>query len=402
MPPFNFAHAVNVVVRALIPIFGVALLGWSGTKLLVVYFADTLASFYSVGMLASYATTIKSAEYQAWIKGGPTIGKRLRTGIGVALIPLPFILVVGFFFGILPLFVMLDIQQVPWREFLTDRDLYIAVGCQFAGALTLLMNELDWVGTMGNPQQLFQHRVALLAARWGAIVFVGFFLAVIIPLVIYGPLLILIYAAATIVLELAPARALDLLARWPGRAAPVAKSVATSAGARHPMRATPKVASIETKLDQLGREESHVKSDSPTVNSSGRSASSWALLALGVAFAGFGAIGLWGALVVAIDGVPAAARVIEHHKHAGGGRMVSTVAQVEVSVAGGRTFRTEVDDVLGIKALIDGSTENVVCTKLATSEPHCELDSMLDRWLMPLAILGVGLGAIWWWWLRRK
>ena len=145
-----------------------------------------------------------------------------------------------------------------------------------------------------------------------------------------------------------------------------------------------------------------MKSNSPTVNSSGRNASSWALLVLGLALAVLGAIGLWGALVVTLHGVPAAARVIEHHAHAGSSRMASTAAQVEVSVPGGRTFRTEVDDALGIGPWIDGGTVNVVCTKLATDDPRCELDSMLDRWSMPLALVGVGLGAIWWWWLRRK
>ena len=81
MPYFKFAHAVNVIVRALIPIFGVAFLGWSGAKLLAVYFADTLASFYSVASLASYAATTMSTQYQAWMKDGLTPGKG-QGGIG--------------------------------------------------------------------------------------------------------------------------------------------------------------------------------------------------------------------------------------------------------------------------------------------------------------------------------
>ena len=39
---------------------------------------------------------------------------------------------------------MLDQQQVWWGEFLRDRDMWIAVGCQFAGAVTLL-NLLLWI-----------------------------------------------------------------------------------------------------------------------------------------------------------------------------------------------------------------------------------------------------------------
>ena len=230
MSGFNLSHAVNVLVRALIPIFGVAFLGWSGTKLLVVYFADSLASFYGAAMLAFYAVITKSGEYQTRMKNGATVGERLRTWIKVALSPLPFVLVVGFFFGVLPLFVMLDIQAVPWREFLSDRDLYIAVGCQFAGAVTLLMNELDWARTLDDPRHWFQQQVALLGARWGAMVLFGFFLAPIIPRLIYGLLLIVTYAVATVALELAPARVLDLLARWTGRSnIAVTKSAADSA-----------------------------------------------------------------------------------------------------------------------------------------------------------------------------
>jgi len=230
MSGFNLSRAVNALVRALIPILGVAFLGWSGTKLLVVYFADSLASFYAAAMLAFYATITKSAEYQTRMKNGATVGGRLRAGVRVALSPLVFVLVVGCFFGVLPLWAMLDIQRVPWREFLSDQDLYIAVGCQFAGATTLLMNKVDWARTLDDPRHWFQQQVALLGARWGAMVLFGFFLAPIIPRLIYGFLLIVTYAVATVALELAPARALDLLARWTGRSnIAVTKSAADSA-----------------------------------------------------------------------------------------------------------------------------------------------------------------------------
>ena len=145
MPTFTVAHAANVIVRALIPIVGVALFGWSGTKLLVVYFADTLASLYALMMLTLYATGTDDGRSA---KDG-TLGK-LRTGIRVAVTPLPFVLVLGFFFGVLPLFVMLDLQEVAWREVLVDRGMWISVACQFAGALTLMLNQLDWVRTVDD------------------------------------------------------------------------------------------------------------------------------------------------------------------------------------------------------------------------------------------------------------
>ncbi len=40
-------HAANVVARALIPVFGILFLDWSGGKVLLVYFADTLGSMYA-------------------------------------------------------------------------------------------------------------------------------------------------------------------------------------------------------------------------------------------------------------------------------------------------------------------------------------------------------------------
>src|SRR6266567_726881 len=143
-------HAANVIARALIPIFGVVFLGWSGTKLLVVFFADTLASIYALSMLVFYATATTGAAYETWVKDGLTPGKRLRIFVGIVTLPLPLLLLIGFFFGILPLFVMLDLQGVHWSEFLADRNLWIAVACQFAGAFTLLINQLGWVRTLDD------------------------------------------------------------------------------------------------------------------------------------------------------------------------------------------------------------------------------------------------------------
>ena len=128
----NVFNAANVIARALIPIVGIFLLHWSGTSLLVVYFADTLASLYACAVVAGYATLLRGAEYQAWVKDGLTLDKRLRTWAGVLAVPIPFLLIVGFFFGVLPLFVMLDIQDVPWSTFLSDRRLWIGVASSSA------------------------------------------------------------------------------------------------------------------------------------------------------------------------------------------------------------------------------------------------------------------------------
>ena len=124
----------------------------------------------------------------------------------------------------------------------------------------------------------------------------------------------------------------------------------------------------------------------------------WLLLILGVVVAVAGAIGLWIVLDVTLHGIPTTARVIEHHPAAGGGRMASIVAQVEVAVPSGPAFHKEVEDQFGVVDWVDGGTVNLVCAKLATGHPICGVDSVLDLWLQPVVFLVVGLALVWWWW----
>ena len=49
--PTSVLHAANIVARSLVPLFGIALLGWSPGKLLVAYCADTIASLLALMML---------------------------------------------------------------------------------------------------------------------------------------------------------------------------------------------------------------------------------------------------------------------------------------------------------------------------------------------------------------
>ena len=53
-------HAANVVARALIPVFGILFLDWSGGKVLLVYFADTLGSMYAISTLADMIGPIRA------------------------------------------------------------------------------------------------------------------------------------------------------------------------------------------------------------------------------------------------------------------------------------------------------------------------------------------------------
>jgi len=49
--PVSLLHVANVVARNSIPLLGIAVLGWSPGKLLIVYFADTVASLLALMML---------------------------------------------------------------------------------------------------------------------------------------------------------------------------------------------------------------------------------------------------------------------------------------------------------------------------------------------------------------
>jgi hypothetical protein len=202
-------HAINVISRALIPVFGIVFLGWSGGKVLLVYFADTLGSMYAVSTLAAYAAEQTEPEFRAWIKDGMTPLKRLRLVVGLALLgfvgPLALAIPFGGFLAIL-----LAAQDFEWREALADRNLWISIGCQFLATVAFMIAQLKWILTLKDPRKLVQARTGLLFARWVVMLLVGV-LAVGLPSEIYLVLMVLAYAAGTVALELVPERVLIAL-----------------------------------------------------------------------------------------------------------------------------------------------------------------------------------------------
>jgi hypothetical protein len=199
-------HAINVVARALIPVFGIVFLGWSGGNVLLVYFADTLGSMYAVSVLAAYAAEQSEPEFLAWIKDGITPQKRVRIVVGVALIGFIGPLMVAIPFGGF-LALLLTMQDFDWSEAVADRNLWIGIGCQFAGTVALMLGQLRWIATLKNPGKLVKARTGLLFARWVAMLLVGV-LAMPLPRDLYLLLVVMAYAAGTVALELAPERVL--------------------------------------------------------------------------------------------------------------------------------------------------------------------------------------------------
>ncbi len=118
------------------------------------------------------------------------------------------------------------------------------------------------------------------------------------------------------------------------------------------------------------------------------------LFILGVALAAYGAFGTWGALDAARHGVPASGKIVEYHGTSARSR--SIVAQVDVTVPGGRPFRAEVYDAFGLGTWSDGGSIDLLCSKASAAYTECGVASPLDRWLLPVAFLLLGLVMIGW------
>jgi hypothetical protein len=131
----------------------------------------------------------------------------------------------------------------------------------------------------------------------------------------------------------------------------------------------------------------------PQPQSAPRNARSWVMLLAGAVIALLGGIALWTAIDTTLHSAPATAKVIS--TEGGIGRKHTVYAQVEIVGPGQKVVRTEVEDTLGIGTWTEGSTVNLVCTRLRTGSPHCELDSLLDRWLFPVIFFAIGCLAVW-------
>jgi hypothetical protein len=220
-PPPQLRHAADVIVRALIPIFGVLFLQWSSGNTLIVYFADTLAAFFSVAVLA--AGRMPSVEE----KSGPEWYRRVSRGLQLAGSGAGVALIVGLVpFGFL-LFMLL-IQDFDWRGAFSDRDLWIGVGAQFCAAATFLLREYHHIEAEKDADRIIRARFGLVFMRW--VIVCGVFFAAVellqpqrggVLATIFGFVLVLAYSVATIMMELQPQRLLaafapDLVERGSG------------------------------------------------------------------------------------------------------------------------------------------------------------------------------------------
>jgi len=205
-------HAGSVIARTLVPIAGVLFLHWSAANLLIVYFADTLAAFFAVSVLAAGRLSAGEAPV------GPAWYQRFVTGARLATYGAMVTLIVGLVpFGFLAF--MLLLQDFVWQFALPDRDLWIGVAAQFCAAVTLLLREYRHIEAASDADRIIRARFGLVFMRWVIVCMVFFAAAELfepqnggILADIFGFVLVLAYAVATILMELQPQRLLAAFA----------------------------------------------------------------------------------------------------------------------------------------------------------------------------------------------
>lgn len=211
-PPIAWRHAGSVIVRALVPIAGVLFLHWSAANLLIVYFADTLAAFFAVSVLAAGRLSGTNSP------SGPGWYQRLANGARLASSGAMVTLIIGLVpFGFLAF--MLLMQDFVWQFALHDRDLWLGVGAQFCAAVTLLLREYRHVEAATDADRIIRARFGLVFVRWIIVCMVFFAAAEVLQpqrggalATIFGFVLVLAYAVATIAMELQPQRLLSAFA----------------------------------------------------------------------------------------------------------------------------------------------------------------------------------------------
>ena len=211
-PSRAWRHIGAVVARALVPIAGVLFLHWSAANLLIVYFADTLAAFFAVSVLA--AGRLSGGE----APGGPAWYQRLVTGARLASSGAMVTLIVGLVpFGFLVF--MLLMQDFVWQFALHDRVLWIGVTALFCAAITLLLGEYRHIEAAADADRVIRARFGLVFVRWIIVCIVFFAAAELLQperggalAAVFGFVLVLAYAAATIAMELQPDRLLGAFA----------------------------------------------------------------------------------------------------------------------------------------------------------------------------------------------
>lgn len=214
--------AAQIIARNIVPIAGVAFLGWNAQNVLIVYFVDTLLTLgvLFAGALRHFAPPIEDDGWAARVNGeAGMIGGAVFLMVAIA-VPLG-----------LPLLFMLG-GRFDWRALLNDSNLHAGLVWQCIAAFWSYL-ELYRALRYATPDQLrLKSRFALVFLRWIALVIVAFF-GVGFVLGRHSALFfVAIYVGVSIWAEIAPDR---FLRAMPGGAAD-AEPLAGTVVARGPRR----------------------------------------------------------------------------------------------------------------------------------------------------------------------
>lgn len=188
----------QIVARNLVPVAGILFLGWKAPNVLLLYFADTIFAIavIAAGVLRHFAPPPEGEGWASRVNG--EAGAIAGGAFIAAVIAIPLLL---------PLFFMLG-DGFAWREKLADPALRGGVLWQAVAAWWSYL-ELYRALAHRSPDELrLKRRFALVFARWIAVMLVGT-TGIGALLGAWGAFLfVALYAALSIVAEIAPDRLL--------------------------------------------------------------------------------------------------------------------------------------------------------------------------------------------------
>lgn len=196
--PISRHATAQIVARNLVPVAGILFLGWKAPNVLLLYFADTIFAIAVVaaGVLRHFAPPPKGEGWASRVNG--EAGAIAGGAFIAAVIAIPLLL---------PLFFMLG-DRFAWRETLADPALRGGLAWQAVAAWWSYFALYRALGHRSPAELGLKRRFALVFMRWMAVVIIGTTGIG----TLFGAsgafLFVALYAALSIVAEIAPDRLL--------------------------------------------------------------------------------------------------------------------------------------------------------------------------------------------------
>lgn len=239
--PLLLNNLAGLITRNLAPVFGVLLLGWSAPNLLALYFIDTLLAFGAVLLLVMGHVTGLGAgrdrpdSLLQWLHAGAA------TLFVLPLLAIP----LG-----MPLYFLFMEFGVSLRAMLSDTSFIYGVWAQVLFSVHGTLAAHRGFSQRGDAETVLKRRSQFILARWMAVIFVSMtgFVPLLGPL-IGGVVMLLVYAMASIYLDLFPER----LEAWLPHGVPSKGATGTPQGTRSQSKSSARVRSEQGKRKKADR-----------------------------------------------------------------------------------------------------------------------------------------------------